>query len=70
MGLYETQNRLGQSETLMLFFSKNKFQVHLVGELQQLGVPSGVPIRDLMGSHNWRGLQACSSFYKKCGVTV
>jgi hypothetical protein len=24
MGLYETQNRLGQSETLMLFFSKNK----------------------------------------------
>jgi hypothetical protein len=27
MGLYETQNRLGQSETLMLFFSKNKFKV-------------------------------------------
>jgi hypothetical protein len=27
MGLYETQNCLGQSETLMLFFSKNKFKV-------------------------------------------
>jgi hypothetical protein len=26
MGLYETQNRLGQSETLMLLFSKNKFK--------------------------------------------
>jgi hypothetical protein len=24
MGLYETQNRLGQSETLMLFFRKKK----------------------------------------------
>jgi hypothetical protein len=43
---------------------------HLVDELQQLGVPSGVPVRDLMGSHNWKGLQACSSFFKKCGVTV
>jgi hypothetical protein len=27
MGLYETQNRRGQSETLMLFSSKNKFNV-------------------------------------------
>jgi hypothetical protein len=30
MGLCETQNRLGQKETLMLFFSKNKFKVHFV----------------------------------------
>jgi hypothetical protein len=29
MGLYETQNRLGQSKTHMLFFSKNKFKVRL-----------------------------------------
>jgi hypothetical protein len=27
MGLYETLNHLGQSETLMLFFSKNKFKI-------------------------------------------
>jgi hypothetical protein len=27
MGLFETQNCLGQSETLWLFFSENKFEV-------------------------------------------
>jgi hypothetical protein len=29
-GLYETQNCLGQSETLMLFFSKNEFKVRFI----------------------------------------
>jgi hypothetical protein len=30
MGLYKTQNRLEQSETLILFFGKNKFKVHFI----------------------------------------
>jgi hypothetical protein len=30
MGLYKTQNRLEQSETLTLFFSKNNFKVHFI----------------------------------------
>jgi hypothetical protein len=30
MGLYETQHCLGQSETLMLFFRKNKFKVRFI----------------------------------------
>jgi hypothetical protein len=36
MGLCETQNRLGQSETLMLFLSKNKFE--FVSSKNKIGV--------------------------------
>jgi hypothetical protein len=37
MGLYETQNCVGKSETLMLFFSKNKF----VSSKNKIGVSLG-----------------------------
>jgi hypothetical protein len=43
---------------------------HLVDELKRLGIPSEFPVRDLMESHNWKGLQACSSFFNAASPSL
>jgi ribonuclease HI len=43
---------------------------HLLVELNRLGTPMFVPVRDLLGDRHWNGLQICCSFFKKCGLTI
>ena len=42
----------------------------LIHELKNLGTPTFVPVRDLLGGRHWNGLQACCSFFKKCGLLI
>jgi ribonuclease HI len=43
---------------------------NMVSELASLEVPTYVPVRDLLGGRYWKGLQICSSFLKKCRLSI
>jgi ribonuclease HI len=45
-------------------------RLHLMAKLLQLGCPSNIPIRDLIGGRHWNGLRACCSFFKKCKLRI
>jgi len=42
----------------------------LFRELGNLGTPTNVPVRDLLGGRYWKGMQACCSFFKQCGLLI